>query len=736
MHVATHFTAMLWRIAALVLLATGPALARPAATALSLSPPSVAMSAGTYTSVLVTGATGPVTASVRNPAIASVTLTNVTATGATLNVMALGAGSTTVAVKGGRRLAATLTVTVLAGTPMTVSPSSLTIPAGTSATLVPSHALGSVSAVSTVPTVAAVSVSAGTIVVRALAAGSTLVTVRDFSTSIGVPVTVTAPGVAGAKYSLFAWNDLGMHCMDGRDYSVFSILPPFNNLHAQLVNTSSGAPVMSSVTLTYEAVADPTGSINTHSTDKTNFWSWSRTLYGASPAPDTGLTGFATPSLTARPMAANATNGWFEATGIPVTPYDDSGNKNFYPTVKVTARDTTGAVLATATAVLPVSDEITCVSCHASRTPVETNPARLAAKPAAGWVNDANPEIDWKKNVLRLHDEKQSGNGAYLAALSSKGMPAGLYAAALAGTPTLCASCHASNALPGTGIAGISTLTSALHGNHAAVNDPATQLTLNSSTNRSACYTCHPGSVTQCLRGAMGNAVDASGNAEMGCQSCHGNMSRVGDPTRTGWLQEPNCQACHYNGTRTLSAVDANGRLVVPADTRFATNSNVPAAGFSLYRFSKGHGGMQCEACHGATHAEYPSSHLNDNLQSIAIQGYAGTVRECTACHAKPPLTATGGPHGMHTIGAAWVSAHGDNAGNGSACAYCHGTNATGTPLAQVKTARTFNVEGGSRSYAAGQKVTCYDCHNGPGGGDSASRLKQLGAKLMKFVRQ
>ncbi len=34
------------------------------------------------------------------------------------------------------------------------------------------------------------------------------------------------------NYTLVAWNDLGMHCMD-KDYSVFSILPPYNVLHAQ-----------------------------------------------------------------------------------------------------------------------------------------------------------------------------------------------------------------------------------------------------------------------------------------------------------------------------------------------------------------------------------------------------------------------------------------------------------------------------------------------------------------------
>ena len=299
----------------------------------------------------------------------------------------------------------------------------------------------------------------------------------------------------------------------------------------------------------------------------------------------------------------------------------------------------------------------------------------------------------------------------------AKGLPAGLYASALAGTPSLCASCHASNALPGSGVAGVTALTSALHTNHGRAIDPATMLSLDSSSNRSACYACHPGSVTKCLRGAMGDAVDANGNASMGCQSCHGNMSAVGHPARVGWLQEPTCQACHHDGKRTTSALDAAGKLVTPADTRFATTPNAPAAGFSLFRFSKGHGGMQCESCHGATHAQYPSSHANDNLQSIALQGYAGTVRECTVCHSTVPVTANGGPHGMHTIGQRWVSKHGDmvgGSGGAAACTTCHGSNYRGSPLSQVKAVRTYTIERGSHSFAAGQNVGCYDCHNGP----------------------
>ncbi|MBI1394488.1 MAG: hypothetical protein GC151_00800 [Betaproteobacteria bacterium] len=510
-----------------------------------------------------------------------------------------------------------------------------------------------------------------------------------------------------------------MHCVDGKDYSVFSILPPYNNLHAQLVDKSTGKPVVSGVTLTYEAIADPTGSINTNSSTKTNFWQYVKQLFGVDAAPDIGLTGNPTPTTSPAPLTFNPTHQWFEAEAIPITPYDDQRNKNYYPLVNVVARDPAGRVLASAKTVLPVSDEMTCKACHAS---VDTgNTARLAARPQAGWVNDPDPERDWKRNILRLHDQKQLGSSqAYADAITQLGYdPKGLEATAAATKPILCASCHASNALAGTGIAGIPALTSAIHRQHAGVTDPVQLATLDDIGNRSACYTCHPGSKTKCLRGAMGSAVDANGNAVMGCQSCHGGMSAVGDPARVGWLEEPNCQACHHDGVRDLSALDGTGALKHPSDTRFATNANTPALGFSLFRFSKGHGNLQCEACHGATHAIYPSSHENDNLQSIALQGHAGTVAECTTCHANVPNTQTGGPHGMHSTTSWWVGAHGDAAERSAqACASCHGPDYRGSPLSRVSADRSFRAEGGTRTFAAGHEVGCYDCHNGPRGGD------------------
>ncbi|MCB1955926.1 MAG: hypothetical protein KDG55_09625 [Rhodocyclaceae bacterium] len=499
--------------------------------------------------------------------------------------------------------------------------------------------------------------------------------------------------------------------MDGEDYSIFSILPPFNNLHAQLVR--NGELVTGGVTLTFESLADSQGSINTTSVGKTNFWTYAAALYGADLAPDEGLTGIRTASRSPQALNWNAQHRWFEAEGIPITPVDDAGQRNTYPLVKVVARDGSGAAVASASVVLPVSSEMNCVACHGSDSP------RNDARPTAGWVGDSNPEKDWKRNILRLHDEKQAGNPDFAAALATRGhLAAGLEATAATGNPILCAGCHGSNALPGTGIDGIPPLTQVLHASHATVNDPASGRQLGVAGDRDACYLCHPGSSTQCLRGAMGKATDSQGQATMGCQDCHGGMAQVGSPARQGWLEMPNCQSCHQDGQRLTRAVDGAGLPLASTDTRFATNPDTPASGISLYRFSTGHGKLQCEACHGATHAIYPSAHDSDNLLSMGVQGHSGTIAECAACHQDSvPLTTTGGPHGMHTTGATWVSRH-DGAAerNASQCKACHGDDYRGSPLGAVATARAYRVEGKTVRYNAGDEVTCYDCHNGPRG--------------------
>jgi hypothetical protein len=209
-----------------------------------------------------------------------------------------------------------------------------------------------------------------------------------------VDTTTPPPVTSNNKYMLTAWNDLGMHCMDGNDYSVFSVLPPYNNLHAQ-IKDKNGNLITSGVTVTYQSTTGTDGKINTSSveasdgTNKTNFWQYAGDLFGASLAENVGLTGNPTASTTPIEMTFNETHEWWEAEGIPITPYNDDGSKNYYPLVKVIAKDSAGAIVASVDAVLPVSDEMDCKRCHASNSVAK-------AQPNAGWVNNADAQKDYK----------------------------------------------------------------------------------------------------------------------------------------------------------------------------------------------------------------------------------------------------------------------------------------------------------------------------------------------------
>lgn len=518
---------------------------------------------------------------------------------------------------------------------------------------------------------------------------------------------------------LFAWNDLGMHCADS-DFSIFTLLPPFNDLSAQLVVNGKLVSTAnnSSYKLTYIATADTKGSINSSSANKTNFWKYDKLLFGADLPPNVGLTGNPTASYIPAPLTWNDTFKWYEATGVPITPIDDNMKENYFPMVKVVAKDSTGKAIATSNAVLPVSSEINCFSCHASTT------GSAAAKPAAGWVNlTSGSERDWRLNILRLHDEKNAGPD-YTALLTRMGFGKSLESSAFTnGKPVLCDTCHNSNALAVWGIngeKGISNMTAAMHNRHANTSLPGSTQTLDSIGTRVSCYNCHPGKKTECLRGAMGNPVNAStGKHIMECQSCHGSMTTVGKVARNGWFDMPTCQSCHHDGKRDTVAINADGTFKTTTDTRFASNPNTPTTGASLFRFSTGHGKLQCEACHNSTHAEFTSvpsangNQVNDNQQAIKAQGYAASIRECLVCHTTMPNTASGGPHGLHSIGQSWVAGHEEV--SKSTCSYCHGTTSSGSPLAVIKVKKTFNIDDGrTKTFAVNERVTCWSCHNGP----------------------
>jgi hypothetical protein len=139
-----------------------------------------------------------------------------------------------------------------------------------------------------------------------------------------ITLVLCTPSFAATGYKLVAWNGLGMHCTDGVDYSVFGILPPYNTVNLQLIDPA-GKLVRNpgAITVTYQAVADARGSINSTSIGKTNFWQYAGALFGAALAADAGLAGFAMPgpANTPRPTRFDTSRAWFTAEGIPITPF-------------------------------------------------------------------------------------------------------------------------------------------------------------------------------------------------------------------------------------------------------------------------------------------------------------------------------------------------------------------------------------------------------------------------------
>jgi hypothetical protein len=202
-------------------------------------------------------------------------------------------------------------------------------------------------------------------------------------------------------------------------------------------------------------------------------------------------------------------------------------------------------------------------------------------------------------------------------------------------------------------------------------------------------------------------------------------MLAVGSDLREPWVDEPRCESCHTGDAvrhlgddiRLLQAWDddidtATPRLAV--NKRFAENSN------TLYRNSLGHGDVACEGCHGSTHAIWPNAQAsaNDNLAATQLQGHAGTVIECSACHTSLPLTLNG-PHGMHNVASrGWNLGHEDfYERNPGACRACHGRNLEGTVLSRTAANREYlRDDDGNKTIAVarGTKVSCDLCHEKP----------------------
>lgn len=208
-------------------------------------------------------------------------------------------------------------------------------------------------------------------------------------------------------YVVLGWNDLGMHCMN-QYFQTLCILPPYNNLWAQVVRRGDLPQVVSQgVTLNYRFPK------NTKSSTKVNFWDYEDKLFQTTLAADVGLAG----NGLAGAMAWNGQA--FEAKGVPLTPFEDAAPtvEQPYQTAEITLLQTSdGQQLDQTQFVAPVSVEINCLKCHGS-----------------------------EDNILKQHEDMN------LTSLK----------------PVLCASCHESNALGTPKKPGIPSLSQAVHGKHA-----------------------------------------------------------------------------------------------------------------------------------------------------------------------------------------------------------------------------------------------------------------------------
>ncbi|TWT78103.1 hypothetical protein Pla123a_08920 [Posidoniimonas polymericola] len=351
-------------------------------------------------------------------------------------------------------------------------------------------------------------------------------------------------------YVILGFNDLGMHCMN-EDFSQLCILPPFNTLHAQVIQRRREPRIIDAgVEVKYRIPG------NTTSVTKTNFWEHDVDLFGVDMPADVGLTG----STLEGSMTPTGDNDW-SVVGVPLTPITDSGALNAYKLAEISV-ESQGQVLAITHAVAPVSWEISCNLCHEPGMP--------------------GPMVD--ADILAKHDAKHNTQ-------------------LLGGPSVLCASCHFDPALGTPGVPGVSSLSEAMHASHAGRMQPVFDMGL---TNE--CYACHPGFETNCQR-------DVHFAKGIFCDSCHGDMAAVGDPTRIPWVDEPTCGGCH-------KAMQPEFHYEEPG---------------KLFKESRGHGGVLCASCHGSPHAVGPAVTPQDNVQAIALQGHAGPLNECTVCHTTRP---------------------------------------------------------------------------------------------------
>jgi len=257
--------------------------------------------------------------------------------------------------------------------------------------------------------------------------GITILSLTSFRTS--------APP-ASDEYIIIGWNDLGMHCAN-KDFQNMCVLPPYNNFYAHIIKKGTATSLPQVMTTGFTVNYSIPG--NTYSVGKTNFWDYAQQLFNVNLSPNIGLTGA---GLTG---TMNQAGNYYVIEGVPLTPYQDNDLVNENPFQLALLEATGNNVTFTTQNVMPVSNEISCVSsgCH-------------------------NSEM----SILNAHEQEGGFNPN--------------------NRPILCANCHGSNALGMPGIPEYGSFSYVIHNKH--------------KNKTSDCYKCHPGPNTQCLRDVMHSA--------------------------------------------------------------------------------------------------------------------------------------------------------------------------------------------------------------------------------------
>ncbi len=388
------------------------------------------------------------------------------------------------------------------------------------------------------------------------------------------------------EYIIVGWNDLGMHCAN-QDFSKMAVLPPYNNLKSQIIKRGTASTLPEVVTTGYTVTYEIPG--NTYSVGKTNFWNYEFLLFGVNLPDNIGLTGV---GLSGNMVAAD---NHFGVEGVPITPYTDNNlvTEDPYQLALLKAYDSQNNFLASTQPVIPVSNEINCVSsgCHSSET-----------------------------NILNQHSDEGGFDPN--------------------NTPILCASCHSSNALGTPGQPGIASFSLAIHEKHKdKTND---------------CYKCHPGPNTQCHRDVMHVAgmvcQDCHGSMAQVAQSIeNGREPWLEEPScgsvnchGANYAEEPGklfrnskghgglyCSSCHGSPHAILPTVNARDNV-----------QNIALQGFegTLRR---------CELCHGVVptapgpHGIMPPSPVTKTELKVFLEGpFNGTQMNNTlATNSQLPLS-------------------------------------------------------------------------------------------------